>query len=43
MTRLFISYSSDERAEAFAIQSWLEKNGWEDDVLSSSMSIPSMA
>jgi hypothetical protein len=30
--RIFISYSSDERAEALAVQSWLEKNGWEKDV-----------
>jgi WD40 repeat protein len=30
--RLFISYSSDERAEALAVQSWLEQNGWENDV-----------
>ena len=30
--RIFISYSSDERAEALAVQSWLEKNGWENDV-----------
>ena len=30
--RIFLSYSSDERAEALAVQSWLEKNGWENDV-----------
>jgi WD40 repeat protein len=30
--RIFLSYSSDERAEALAIQSWLEKNGWENEV-----------
>lgn len=30
--RIFISYSSHERAEAIAVQSWLEKNGWENDV-----------
>ncbi|MFZ1386634.1 MAG: TIR domain-containing protein [Thiolinea sp.] len=32
MARIFISYSSKERAEALSIQHWLEQNGWEDDV-----------
>lgn len=32
MSRIFISYSSTERAEALSIQQWLEKNGWENDV-----------
>src|SRR5215831_10783671 len=32
MTRIFISYSSEERAEAISVQSWLERNGWENDV-----------
>ena len=32
MSRIFISYSSVERAEALAVQSWLENNGWENDV-----------
>jgi WD40 repeat protein len=32
MTRIFISYSSIERNEALSIQTWLEKNGWMDDV-----------
>lgn len=32
MTRIFISYSSRERAEALSLQRWLEDNGWQDDV-----------